>query len=201
MSLWTKIQEVDTRLVPFFIILVAILMVIGGYLGMEQSVIQPVKDAWITRDWVATPAILDEVGLQAADGTLIPVPGGPGVPAEDRQALLPTGIVKLKVSYHYYVDDETYTAKRYGVHKGLDDGDTQRYAAARMYRKQEVTAWVNPRNPNEAVLTRELHWGVMAIGIPSAAIAFVGLLILWYGAKTGWQLRQIAKRMRELGRS
>lgn len=164
-------------------------------LGLQHTVLSPLLEAWKTRSWVATPAILDEIKLLAADGTPIPIFHDPNLTIPQRVSIMPTGIVKLAVRYHFYLGDQSFDGNRFGLFEGLDDGDAQRLAAASMHRKQEIQVWVNPDNPNESVLNRELHWGVMAMGLPLLAMAGIGLLILGYGVKTWWQLRLLTKRI------
>jgi hypothetical protein len=163
-------------------------------LGFHQAVLSPLTEAWRTQNWVSTPAILDDIKLLAADGTPIPIFHDPSLSIDERVTMMPTGIVKLAVRYHYYLGDESYNGNRYGLYPGLDDGDAQRRAAATMHRKQEIQVWINPQNPAESVLNRDLHWGVMAIGVPLLAIALVGITVLWHGVKAWRQMRQLAKR-------
>jgi hypothetical protein len=183
---------------PVFLIFMALAMLISGGWVITESLVMPMLDGARMRHWIAVPGVLDDISLRASNGEEIPVLGGPGVSPELKQSWMPSGIVKLKVKYHYYVGDQSYDGRRYGLHLSLDDGDAQRYAAARMYRKQEVSVWVNPDNPAESVLDRSLHWGVLMIAIPAAAIALVGLVILFAGVKTWWQLRTLARRSQAL---
>ncbi|MEY4591943.1 MAG: hypothetical protein RIR18_838 [Pseudomonadota bacterium] len=193
-------MSLNVRLAPALLVLVAFVMFVGGVLGVHQAVFTPIKESLRTRDWVAMPAILDDIKLLAADGTPIPIVNDPNMTVAERASIMPTGIVKLAVRYHYYIGEEIYDGNRYGLFEGLDDGDAQRYAAATMHRKQEIQVWINPKNPSESILNRDLHWGVMAIGLPLLATALVGLVILGYGAKTWWQMWQLAKKTRAIKR-
>lgn len=200
MNVFSRIPSEGVRAAPILLVLMACAMLASGFWALNESFLTPLREGWRMRDWVSTPGVIDDVSLRAANGKEIPVLGGPGVDPALKEAAMPSGVVKLKVKYHYYVGEQSYDGTRFGLHQSLDDGDAQRHAAAHLYRKQEVTVWVNPKNPAEAVLDRNLHWGVMLVAIPAAAIAGVGLLILFIGAKTWWQMRKIARQMKALGR-
>lgn len=192
---WLSLLPVrETRFAPLLLLIVAVAMLLGGGWVLNESLVSPLAEGWRMRNWVETPAILDDVGLRASTGQMIPVLGGPGVDPALKEAAMPSGIVKLWVKYHYYVGEQSFDGKHYGLHLGLDDGDAQRHAAAHLYKKQEISVWVNPDNPAEAVMDRQLHWGVMIIAIPGLAIAFVGAVILFYAIQTTWRMRQLSKR-------
>jgi hypothetical protein len=197
---WGGEMSVNIRLAPALLILVALVMFIGGVLGFHHAVVAPLKEAWRTHDWVTMPGILDDIKLLAADGTPIPIFIDPSLSVDERVTIMPTGIVKLAVRYHYYFGEETYEGNRYGLFEGIDDGDAQRYAAATLHRKQEILVWINPKIPTQSILNRDLHWGVMALGLPFLATAVVGLVILGYGAKTWWQMWQLARQARAIKR-
>lgn len=199
---WLSLLPVrETRFAPVLLIITALAMLLGGGWVLNESLVSPLAEGWRMRNWEKTPAILDEIGLRAANGAVIPVLGGPGVDPALKEAAMPSGVVKLRVRYHYYVGEQSYEGQRYGLHLGLDDGDAQRHAAAYLYKKQEIPVWVNPENPAEAVMDRQLHWGVMLIAIPGLAVALVGALILGIALHTTWKTQQIARRMKALGRS
>lgn len=189
-------MSANIRLAPVLLVVVATVMVLAGVLGLQHTVLSPVLESWRTRGWVATPAILDDIKLLAADGTPIPIFHDPRLSISERASIMPTGIVKLSVRYHYYIGEQSFDGNRFGLFEGLDDGDAQRLAAASMHRKQEIQVWVNPDNPSESILNRDLHWGVMAMGLPLLATAFAGLVILGYAVKTGWQLHLLTKRVK-----
>jgi hypothetical protein len=188
-------MSASARWAPALLVLVAVVMLVAGLLGLQLAVFAPVLDAWKTRNWVETTAILDDFKLLASDGSPIAIISDPSITPEQRASVMPTGIIKISVRYHYYVENESYDGNRWGLFEGPDDGDAQRLAVARMHRKQEIQAWVNPNNPKESILNRDLHWGVMALGLPLLATVLVGLVILGYGAKTWWEVRSLAKRV------
>src|SRR6185369_12802690 len=70
---------------------------------------------------------------------------------------------ETKARYRYTVGDNSYTSERVAISSGADNiGDYQqdlyeRLNTARL-RRTPVTAWVNPNNPSEALLDRDMRW-------------------------------------------
>lgn len=80
--------------------------------------------------------------------------------------------------YRYEYQGKQYTGERVAIMDGSDNiGDFQRklgYELAEAWRQQQpVPAWVNPDNPAEAVLTRDLHWGM---------VGFLTIFVLLFGS-------------------
>lgn len=68
--------------------------------------------------------------------------------------------------YRYRIGGQSYTNDRIGIMGGADNiGDYQTRQARRLVRahaqQQSVEVWVNPQNPAEAVLDRELRWSMI----------------------------------------
>lgn len=161
------------------VLLAAIPMLLGGLWGSWACVVQPLSMAWVSRDWVETPAVLDEVWIQGTGGTWYPPAREGKINPEARMAAMPYGQVMLQVRYHYVIGEQVYESTDYGLHRILADGDRVRQAAALMYRRQVVRAWVNPVAPDQAVLDRQLHWSMILFGLPAGAMAILGLGLLW----------------------
>lgn len=166
------------------VILGAILMVAGGLWGTWVCIAQPLRDAWQTRDWVATPAVLDEVWIQGSGGFWRPPEREGKIDREARMASMPYGQLSLHVRYHYTVGDQVYESTGYGLHRYLSDGDHVRQAAAEMYRRQDVVAFVNPQQPSQAVLNRQLYWVVFLFGLPAIGMGLIGGMMVWSSVLT-----------------
>lgn len=68
--------------------------------------------------------------------------------------------------YHYQYQGDNYQGSRVAINSSADNiGDFQEEvgrALERAWRNNEpVSVWINPNNPEEAVLNRELRWGLM----------------------------------------
>jgi len=122
-----------------------------------------VHEAWRARDWVRVKATVLEADLRSSSGS----DGG-----TTYQAL---------GSYRYDFAGKQFTGSRLGISQvgGSDNIDdwhhevSARLADARSAGKP-VTVWVNPDNPVESVLDRELRWGEILFLVPFS-LAFGGV--------------------------
>lgn len=99
-------------------------------------------------------------------------------------------------TYRYTVGDTEYTGQRVGIVRGGDNvGSYQADLAHALMdvqrRGDPVPVWVNPANPADAVIDRQLHWGLLALHAGFALVfscTGMGLLFLalrLYRAPTG----------------
>ncbi len=85
--------------------------------------------------------------------------------------------------YHYQYQGKYYAGERVSIMGGSDNiGDFQLNLAHRLeeawHQQQPVPAWVNPANPADAVLNRDMHWdmvGFLMILMLIFSIAGLGL--------------------------
>lgn len=95
--------------------------------------------------------------------------------------------------YHYQYRGKPYTGERVAIMESSDNiGDFQRnlgYELEDAWRKQQpVPAWVNPVNPAEALLNRDMHWGmvgfqmifVLLFGSIGIGLSYSALSNLWH---------------------
>ena len=138
-----------------------------GYLGIT-GLVGTIYDGWRAREWVKVKA--DLIRVEGNDAT-----------------------------YAYTWEGRKLTSSRVGAMRfrgtsEVDDWD-DRIAdalATAQAEKTPVTAWVNPADPTEAMLDREVRWLVIAILMPfaigMAALGVGGFLAL--GARAiGWDWR------------
>ncbi len=122
-----------------------------------------VSDAWRAREWVRVRATVQDANLAVSSGS----EGGSTYQASG--------------SYRYAFGGRQYTGNRLGISTlgGSDNIDdwhhevSGRLADARAAGKP-VTVWVNPDNPAESVLDRELRWGQVLFLVPFS-LAFGGV--------------------------
>ncbi len=100
------------------------------------------------RNWVATPATITATELETHRG-------------DDADTYLVTA------EYHYQFNGQSYTGERVGFGKGSDNigsfhEDAHRELSRYQSRQQVFTAWVNPDDPGEAVLYRNIRWLLFA---------------------------------------
>ncbi|MEW8506079.1 MAG: DUF3592 domain-containing protein [Candidatus Thiodiazotropha sp.] len=84
---------------------------------------------------------------------------------------------RAEARYRYRVDGVEYAGERVAIHGGSDNiGDFQQQLGRqlqRLFRNQKpVTVYYNPSDPNQAVINRDLHWGM--IGFNAIFIVLFG---------------------------
>lgn len=85
--------------------------------------------------------------------------------------------------YSYRYEGRDYSGHRVAIFSGSDNiGDFQWRLNAQLKsalrNQQSVTAWVNPNQPSEAVLNRDMRWGMLGF-LLIFVVAFGGLGILF----------------------
>jgi len=141
----------------------------GFGVWMLLSVGSTLGDAWQMQDWSATPARLSSAGYETRSG-------------DDADTY------KAYAVYSYTWLGRTYTGSRVTISDGADNiGDYQvetgnRLAAA-MARGEPITVWVNPEQPAESVIDRNLRWGMLAFksvfAIVFGGVGFGLLYAVW----------------------
>ena len=134
------------------------------------------------KSWVSVPATIESVDLQVhhddSGGTTYSVDAG----------------------YSYDFEGRRYSSQRVGLHGGSDSFESyhrdlyQRLSRARN-QNQPVPVWVDPEDPGDALIDRELRWGMLGfLGLFFVVFAGVGLGIIALGF---WGVRK-AKEARDL---
>lgn len=139
----------------------------GGGIGILLMGVIPNLYEWQhMKSWPEVRAHLAEAGLTTTDGDDIDT-------------------YRATARYHYVYQGTNYTGERVAIMGGSDNiGDFQQQLAARLeaahQNQQPVPAWVNPNNPGEAVLNRDMRWGMLGFKLIFVLVfggVGVGLLI------------------------
>ncbi|MGB4468638.1 MAG: DUF3592 domain-containing protein [Azovibrio sp.] len=162
------------------LVLVALLFVAGGGLSTWFLALQPLADAWRSRNWQPVTARVEAVDRGPS----------PGAGLRGWQ---------LQVIYRYQVQGRRYESRRYGLHTWVDDHDAQQAAYVDLIYRRRVQAWYNPAAPGESLLNRDIHWNIVALGLPALGAVLLGALLLWAAAVAGWSAWQTAS-LRKAGR-
>ncbi|MCL2021622.1 MAG: DUF3592 domain-containing protein [Betaproteobacteria bacterium] len=138
------------------LLLLAIILFAGGLLFAWRLAFGPLVDVWRSKDWPLVSARIETVQLVAG--------------LEGRQ---------LEVRYHYHFAGRTYYSERYGSYRWLADSAALEEAYAELLYAKNARAWVNPRDPGEALLNRDISWPVALMAIPACGMIFLGATLLW----------------------
>ena len=145
----------------------------GVGVWMLWSVSSTLYDAWEMRGWQPTEARLLGAGYNTHSG-------------DD------SNTYEAYASYTYTYFAQTYTGDRVSLSSGADNigdhqQDTGRQLSAAMSRNATITVWVNPDNPSEAIIDREIRWGL--IGFKSIFLFVFGgvglglMIFVWRAPK------------------
>ncbi|WP_162485406.1 DUF3592 domain-containing protein [Deinococcus deserti] len=148
-----------------FCLIFAVMFGGGGALATAQLV-GMISNWTAARSWVAVPAQVLEAELKTE-------PGRKGKTYE------------ATTRYAYTFGGQTYESSRLGIGPGGDSiGDWQRSQhlalLAALNQGRQVTVWVNPSAPSQAVFNRELRIGQVLFWLPFASLfSLIGLGALW----------------------
>ena len=128
------------------------------------GVIPNLWDAMRMQDWVQVPAEIAAVDLETNH-------------SDDSTTY------KVSARFRYTYDGQSYTGERVGIADGGSDniGDWQRDTYNRLRGRKRTTLWVNPENPSESVLDRDLRWGLLGFkSIFIVVFGGFGAVVIWF---------------------
>ena len=125
---------------------------------MAYSIGSDFVDAWRMQDWYAVEAKLSNAGYSSHSG-------------DDSTTY------EAFATYAYEVNGFSYSASRVGLSAGADNiGDYQQDTGGRLrsawQASRPITVFVNPENPADAIIDREVRWGL---------IGFRAIFVLVFG--------------------
>lgn len=92
-------------------------------------------------------------------------------------------------TYRYTVGEDEYTSQRVGIARGSDNmgsyqADMARTLVDHLQRGEPVRIWVNPANPLEAAIDRELRWELLSLYAGFALVfGAVGMGLLFFALR------------------
>ncbi|HEX5784328.1 MAG TPA: DUF3592 domain-containing protein [Burkholderiaceae bacterium] len=157
-------------------------LALGG-LGVHFGLLplaRTLSAAWAVRQWVAVPAQVVSVALDAHwDGEVT--------------------TYRVLTRYRYTHQGQTHEATRVGLETstGRDNlGDWHQQWHDRLAQAQaqgqSVTAWVNPRQPDQALLDPTLRWPMLWFRLPWVVLFFS---LGWAAWRVGWRWRPGAQAL------
>ena len=144
----------DTQLVIIALAFIAIPLLAAWYLvGL------PIQDWRATQAWVEVPAMIEEVKLSEHHSS-------------------GTTTYESNARYRYQFDGQDYEGDRVSLY-GPEDGTSYHRVIVKeltAYRDSRTPyrCFVNPRHPQDALLYRDIRWGMMPI-ISLLALLFAGI--------------------------
>ena len=142
----------------------------GGFFVGLLPLYQTLSAAWEVRSWQSVPAQVLETQL------------------DRRRDSEGSETYAVRVRYRYQVGAQTYESQRVGLDaQGHSDnvGDWHAQWHRRLQTAQSsgqaLTAWVNPREPSQALLDPHIRWPMLLFRLPFALVfTAVGLAAAWF---------------------
>lgn len=151
-------------------------LVIGWYLYLPM-----VQPWWSARHWEEVPCWIESAKLQASTGS-------------------ETTTYKTEARYRYEFKGRTYHGTQVSLNDGGSDniGDFQQsaYAQIRAHEGQErpFRCYVDPAQPQQAVLFRDLRWGLLLmLSLFPTLFPLAGALVTGFGAARAREARRRAR--------
>lgn len=125
---------------------------VGGYFGLS-NLVSHLWGAIEARSWQPVAASVNHAKL----------------------ARTGTSSSRAEARYTYEVDGRRYEGIRVGLTKGADNiGDWQHQQFTRLDNANQsgmpIQIWVNPNNPTQAVVDRDIRWGLVMLMVPFAVL-------------------------------
>lgn len=147
---------------------VAVCVFIAGTVGAIYLGIVPLYQIYSARRWVSTECTVVSSSLKSS---------GASAASSSRRGYF------IRIIYAYTLGQGTYISDRYSFDNfGSGDDDALGRIIDNYESKKAVQCWVDPQNPYEAVLQREMSWKSILGFLPLIA-TFAGLLLFRVGRR------------------
>jgi len=143
--------------------LLGVCLLTMGLLGLVSYALMPVCDALRSRDWRPVSAAVETVAVLPPLSRLHPP------------------LDALTIRYRYSFADVEYSGDRFDPHAGLYLHSASEAVLAELRESPEIVVWVNPGDPKDAMVRRDLRWSVLLFFVPALAMSVAGALLLFAG--------------------
>ncbi|HJV27983.1 MAG TPA: DUF3592 domain-containing protein [Aromatoleum sp.] len=143
--------------------LVGVFLLTLGMVGSITYGVLPLFDALRSRHWQPVTATLEAVTV------------------EPPTALLRPPLERIGVRYRYVYDKIEYAGGRLDPLDGRYSHRRGKEVLERLRSQTELEVWVNPSNPRESLVNREVRAGVALFALPAFAMAIAGGISLFAG--------------------
>lgn len=149
MTLWERLWD------RWALVLILSPFLFGGLFGFYVITVRPLTRALLARHWAELPCTIDSTSVRV-------IRGDDGDTHE------------VKISYHYVFGEATHVSERYDLSPmgGLKEKDLGRYP-----RGSKTTCYVNPRDPEMAVISRQWPEGALFGVFPLLAAALAAVFV------------------------
>lgn len=143
--------------------LIGLALLMTGLLGVVSYGVLPILDAARSNDWQPVEASIESVALS------------PAVPGFHPQ------LETVEIRYAYTVDGEVRAGTRYDPHGGQYAMPQGAEVLASLKTSPRITVWVDPEEPQDAMVLRGVRLPVLLFAVPALGLALAGGLMLFVG--------------------
>lgn len=165
-------------LIRFGMPLVGVGLLTAGLLGIVSYAALPAIDALRSRDWQPVEASVESVDLRLPQSRFHPA------------------LYSVAIRYRYKSGGIEHDGARFDPHDGMYARPVGADVLAGLRSARHITVWVNPADPDEAMVHRELRWPVLLFALPALVLALVGGLMLFAGM-LAWSQDKMTWRRRK----
>jgi hypothetical protein len=158
-----------------FVPFLGVILMIAGMMGVVTFAVLPAFEALGSRNWEQVDARVESV-------VLLPPPS----PIHPPLSL-------LKVAYRFERGGISYEGFHTDPHVGMNSWTRGSELVGRLKAAPVVSVWVNPADPSESMLYRELRWSVLMFSIPALALLMVGGIMVFAGMLS-WNVARLPSR-------
>lgn len=162
--------------------LVGLALLMTGLLGVVSYGVLPVIDAARSRDWKPVEATVESVALSPPVSSLHPQ------------------LETVEIRYEYFIDGEVHAGSRYDPHGGQYAIPESSEVLASLKTSPRITVWVDPDDPQDAMVLRAVRLPVLLFAVPALGLALVGGVMLFVGMLS-WNHNRLTWRAGGAGES
>lgn len=162
----TQASQKSARSGRRFMIVFGLVFAGFGLLAVYLVVVPPVAGAIRSRNWVATPCMILDSRLESS---------------HDSES--ESDSYRIAVRFRYQYNGQSFVSQRYTWSSAYTGGRAgKQQIVDRLQVESRTTCYVNPRDPSEAVLKRDIGWD-LALGLIPMVFVVIGLAVMYAGIR------------------
>ena len=163
---------------PFLLLLMAVIFIALGGCGCYFFLYRLLQKVMQSSSWVTTPATVVKSQLATKSST--------------QRSRIDRRDYSIHIDFQYIYKGKSYIGKRYDFFRSLDKysnggEEAMQEAVNRHPVGAEITCLVNPENPSESVISREIYFPMLIIGFIPLLFFTVGFIVLIFAIKNIFQ--------------
>ena len=163
---------------PFLLLLMAVIFIALGGCGCYFFLYRPLQKVMQSSSWITTPATVVKSQLATKSST--------------QRSRIDRRDYSIHIDFQYIYQGKSYIGKRYDFFRSLDKySNGGEEAMQKVINRHpigaEITCLVNPENPSESVVSREIYFPMLISGLVPLLFFVVGFIVLIFAIKNIFQ--------------